>query len=145
MKPSDYFRRNCMVTPRSIHAAEVALRHEIGVDRLCFGADYPHYEGTWPNSLDWYRAAFAGVPEHEARMILGENLLNWYPFDRAQVVEVGVQIGPTVEEVVGGHPVDDAPLDHFHKRSGYARPAEVVDTGAIDEALEEDLIGVGAR
>lgn len=59
-------------------------------------------------------------------------------------MEVGLQIGPTVEQVIGGRPVDDALLGHFHKRSGYARPAEVVDTGAIDEALREDLVGVGA-
>jgi predicted TIM-barrel fold metal-dependent hydrolase len=144
LRPSEYFQRHCVVTPSSIHAAEVAMRHEIGVGQLCFGADIPHYEGTWPNSREWYKAAFAGVPELEARKIVGGNLLNWYNFDRALVEQVGQRVGPTIEEVIGGQPVDDALIGHFHKRSGYSREAESVDIAALDSALREDLASAGA-
>ena len=47
--------------------AGLKQRHEIGIDNLCFGRDYPHPEGTWPNTLDWLHDAFAGVPENELR------------------------------------------------------------------------------
>ena len=46
-----------------------APRDRRGADPL--GADYPHPEGTWPNTKQWIRHAFAGVPEGEARAILG--------------------------------------------------------------------------
>jgi predicted TIM-barrel fold metal-dependent hydrolase len=144
MKPSEYFHRHCMVTPSSIHAAEVAMRYQIGVDRMAFGADYPHYEGTWPNSRDWFRAAFAGVPDDEARCILGENLLGWYAFDRTVVEATARRIGPTMEEVTGGQPVKEALIAHFNKRAGYSRPAEPVDIAAIDNALQEDLATISA-
>jgi hypothetical protein len=36
------------------------MRHGIGVNRLIFGADYPHSEATWPNTRDRIRDAFAG-------------------------------------------------------------------------------------
>ena len=45
------------------------------------GRDYPHPEGTWPNTLDWLRAAFAGVPESDARKILGENAIRCFGLD----------------------------------------------------------------
>ncbi len=31
--------------------AECEIRDRIGVDRIMWGADYPHIEGTWPHSL----------------------------------------------------------------------------------------------
>jgi energy-coupling factor transporter ATP-binding protein EcfA2 len=37
--------------------------------------DYPHPEGTWPNTHDWIRDAFGDVPVDEARLILGENAI----------------------------------------------------------------------
>jgi predicted TIM-barrel fold metal-dependent hydrolase len=145
MKPSEYFARNFIVTPSSIHRSEIEMREKIGVDLMCFGADYPHYEGTWPNSRDWYRDAFAGLPEADARHILGENALRVYGFDRAAVEAAAQRIGPTIDEVIGGQPVAPELIEHFHKRSGYLRPADAVDTGAIDAALQEDLAAVGSR
>ena len=70
-KPSEYWRSHFFVTPSSPRKYEVAMRHDIGVTQLMFGTDYPHPEGTWPNTHDWIRTAFDGVPEAEARLILG--------------------------------------------------------------------------
>ena len=36
-------------------------RHEIGVDTIDFGRDYPHTESTWPNTLDYWKIIFAGA------------------------------------------------------------------------------------
>ena len=51
------------------------MRHEIGIDTIAFGRDYPHPEGTWPNTVGWIREAFEGVPEPELRKMLGENAI----------------------------------------------------------------------
>ena len=81
LTPSEYYRRNVVVAPSSIHRAEVELRYEIGIDQLLFGSDYPHPEGTWPNTRDWIRTALAGVPEDEARKILAGNAVAAYGLD----------------------------------------------------------------
>ena len=46
-------------------------RHRIGVDKLMWGTDYPHLEGTWPNTLDALRRTFADYPEEEIAGLLG--------------------------------------------------------------------------
>jgi predicted TIM-barrel fold metal-dependent hydrolase len=144
--PSEYFLSNCAVAPSSPHKAEIEMRHEIGVEKFLFGMDFPHPEGTWPNTWDWIRDAFAGVPENEARAILGENAINFYGLDRPSLVQIADRIGPRPSEVLGAHDVDARKIAHFHKRSGYSRPAEEVDVSAVDAAWDEDisaLAGVG--
>ena len=27
---------------------DIENRHELGVDRIIWGSDYPHHEGSWP-------------------------------------------------------------------------------------------------
>ena len=76
------------------------MRNEIGVHKLMFGMDYPHHEGTWPNTEAWIQVAFAGIPEPDARMILGENAIEFYCLDRAHLSEVSDRIGPSASEVL---------------------------------------------
>jgi predicted TIM-barrel fold metal-dependent hydrolase len=138
LTPSEYYRRNVVVAPSSIHRSEVEMRHEIGIDQLMFGSDYPHPEGTWPNTQDWIRTALAGVPEDEARKILGENAIAAYGLDRAVFAAAAERIGPSADLLRQGE-ADDALVGHFDQRAGYSRPAEPVDTGAIDAVLDGDL------
>ena len=141
--PSEYFAAHCGVAPSSPHRAEIEMRHEIGVDRFLFGVDYPHPEGTWPNTHDWIRDAFAGVPEDEARKILGENAISFYRLERGPLEAAAKRVGPLPTQVLGAHTVDPRKIEHFHKRSGYSRAAEEIDIGAIDRAFAEDLMSVG--
>jgi predicted TIM-barrel fold metal-dependent hydrolase len=87
-RPSEYWRSNCLAGASFIHRAEVEIRHEIGVETILFGRDFPHNETTWPNTRDWLRLAFAGVPEPEARMMLGENAVRFFGLDRQRLVEL---------------------------------------------------------
>ncbi len=144
MKPSEYYRRNCAVAPSSTHRAEVEMRHEIGLEQMIFGMDYPHHEGTWPNTRAWIQAAFAGVPEHEARLILGENAIRFYGLDRDHLARVAARIGPEPRDVLGEHRVAEQLVEHFHKRGGFSRPADPVDTDAIADAFRDDLAGTVA-
>ncbi|HEX5586589.1 MAG TPA: amidohydrolase family protein, partial [Acidimicrobiia bacterium] len=143
LTPSEYYRRHVVVAPSSIHRAEVEMRHAIGVDQLLFGSDYPHPEGTWPNTRDWIRTAFAGVPEREARQILGENAVAAYGLDRDALVAVAERIGPSAD-LLGQGEADAALVDHFDQRSGYRRAAEEVDIAAIDAVLDGDLAALAS-
>jgi predicted TIM-barrel fold metal-dependent hydrolase len=142
--PSEYWHRHFYVTPSSPRDHEVAQRGQIGVDRWMFGTDYPHPEGTWPNTLDWIRTVFAGVPENEARRMLGENAVECYNLDRRALATVAERIGP-VQDVLGGkRAVRRAIVADFDRRAGYASPMEQVDTIELGRLLHGDLPQVGA-
>ena len=139
LKPSEYFERNCAVAPSSTHRSEIELRHEIGLHKMMFGTDYPHHEGTWPNTRAWIAVAFEGVPEDEARLVLGENAISFYGLDRSNLAKTAEAIGPLPSEVlVSNAGVDQSLVEHFHKRSGFSRPADPVDVDAIASAFHAD-------
>lgn len=77
MKPSEYFKRQGHAHIMD-DATAVRLRDEIGVHTLTFGSDYPHHEGTWPNSQKVIQKMFVGVPENEVAQIVGGNAAELY-------------------------------------------------------------------
>ncbi|HEY6531363.1 MAG TPA: amidohydrolase family protein [Acidimicrobiales bacterium] len=139
-RPSDLWRSNCLAGVSFLHKVEIERRAEIGVDRMSFGRDYPHAEGTWPNTSDYLRDLFAGVPEADTRKILGENLIRFLGLDAARIAEIAEQVGPRLDEVTGGAAVDDALLSHLGDRCGYLKPFEG-DTriAELEPMLDEDL------
>jgi predicted TIM-barrel fold metal-dependent hydrolase len=146
-KPSEYFRGQCMLTPSSIRSTEVAMRHDIGVELLMFGMDYPHPEGTWPNTGEWIRATFGyqAVPEDEARAILGENALEFFGFDRQKLTAVAERIGPKPAELLKpGSTIDPAKITHFHERSGFNKPIDNPMGWDLKELLDSDLAACSA-
>jgi predicted TIM-barrel fold metal-dependent hydrolase len=102
LRPSEYFARQCHLGASFLPAHEAVDRHRIGVDKLMWGSDYPHLEGTWPNTLDALRATFGDIPEDETRRILGMNALSVYGFDPDVVGPAAAKVGPRLEDVVGG-------------------------------------------
>ncbi|MCK9504088.1 MAG: amidohydrolase [Porticoccaceae bacterium] len=139
-RPSEYFRHNCYVTPSSPKIEEIQMRHEIGVDRFIFGTDYPHPEGTWPNTRDWMRAVFAGVPENQLRMMLGENAMDCYNLDRSKLRDLAERIGPQEKDILGhSGSLSEKIIDDFDRRANFKVPPEVVDTGVLAELVSEDL------
>jgi len=99
-KPSFYLDRNCWLGSQ-LSKTCVARRHEIGVNNLMFGSDFPHPEGTWPHTHRWMRDRLEGVPRDEFEKIVGLNALDMYPFDQKKLREIADRIGPTFEEVMG--------------------------------------------
>jgi predicted TIM-barrel fold metal-dependent hydrolase len=79
MPPSEYIRRQVKVTFQD-DPVGVSLRHFTGPSMLMWGSDYPHHEGTWPNSREAIARQFAGVPEKEVRQIVFENARQHYGF-----------------------------------------------------------------
>jgi len=43
------------------------LRYDVGIDRIMWGADYPHSEGSYPHTTEALRAAFRVVPAPRRR------------------------------------------------------------------------------
>jgi hypothetical protein len=138
--PSEYWHEHCLMSLSFVHKAEVSMRHEMGVETVFFGRDYPHAEGTWPNTADWLSDAFAGVPDDELRLMLGENAIRVLGLDRAKLAEVAERIGPTIAAVTGRTPdLDPRLLENWDARGGYLKPPEQHDPDGIDVLLREDL------
>ena len=37
------------------------MRYEIGIDNMLWGTDFPHPEGTWPNTHEWLCKTFFDI------------------------------------------------------------------------------------
>jgi predicted TIM-barrel fold metal-dependent hydrolase len=111
MTPKEYFERNFYVGASFLRPSESALRYEVGVDRIMWGADYPHSEGSYPYTTEALRAAFADCPPEETRAMLATTAASVYPFDLPMLDEIGARIGPTVAEVQVPLPPEDYPAD----------------------------------
>lgn len=97
--PSEYFERQCYVASSFMARFEAEMRHEIGIDKLMWGTDYPHYEGSYLNTPACLRQTFAGLPTDEVRKILGENAIPVFNLDRNVLREVADRIGPHPDDV----------------------------------------------
>jgi hypothetical protein len=110
LSATEYFRRNCWIGMSTVRADELALRHEIGVDRLMWGADYPHTEGSFPNTRLVLRLLFSDVPEDEVRTMTSTSAADVYGLDLDFLQTIADEIGPSVEEVAT--PVSAEELPH---------------------------------
>ena len=63
MTPSEYFARNFWIGASFLRPSEAPLCHDLGVDRIMWGADYPHSEGSYPYTTEALRVAFADCAE----------------------------------------------------------------------------------
>jgi predicted TIM-barrel fold metal-dependent hydrolase len=97
-RPSEYWKRNCYVATFML-PAEVAVRDQIGVDRMMWGSDYPHAEGTTPWTLEALRACYASLTVEETSAIVGETAAQVYGLDLPVLREAAERIGPLVSSV----------------------------------------------
>ena len=99
LAPSEIWARQCWAGASFMPKAEAQLRHRIGVDRLMWGSDYPHIEGTWPHTQQRLQAVFAGVPRAEVERMLGLNAAEVYGFDAAALEPLAARCGPPVDSI----------------------------------------------
>lgn len=140
LTPSEYWARHCACGTSLMRYGDVAVRHEVGIDKLMFGSDFPHFEGTWPNTHDWIRTTLGSVPEVEARAILGENAIEFYGLDRALLEKAAKRVGPLPGELFNGEPVDPKLIRHFEFRAGINKPVNF-NVEQMSQAFEEDRTG----
>jgi predicted TIM-barrel fold metal-dependent hydrolase len=146
-KPSEYWHSNCMAGLSFMHRSEIDRRHDIGVDTISFGRDYPHTEGTWPNTTPYLQALFEGVPEDEVRQMLGENLTRFLGLDRTKLAAINERIGLAPADVlVERADLDPALVAHLNARCGFAKPFEGdLRLAQMEPLLTDDLARVTAR
>jgi predicted TIM-barrel fold metal-dependent hydrolase len=96
-KPSVYAKQNCWYGASSASPMEIRDRDVIGSERVCWGTDYPHYEGTYPHSKLAIRHTFNAVDPLETRQMLGLNAAELYNFDldalKPLVERIGIRPG----------------------------------------------------
>ena len=64
-----------------------------------WGTDYPHPEGTWPNTVSGCASDFGDVPVDDTRKMLGETAARCYGFDLDALRPIAEKIGPTPEDL----------------------------------------------
>jgi predicted TIM-barrel fold metal-dependent hydrolase len=94
MKPSDYFRRQVGIGASCMPRREAELRHAIGLGNIHWGSDYPHPEGSWPETRAQLRETFRGLPEDEIAAMLGGNAARFHGFDVEKLAPLAARIGP---------------------------------------------------
>ena len=111
VRKEEYAARNIYYGASFPSLADLAGIEEIGAERVLWGNDYPHYEGTFPYNLESLRLTFADIPENVRRLVLGENAARVYNFDLDALRPLAAQYGPTPEQVNTPLPKDEIPRD----------------------------------
>jgi predicted TIM-barrel fold metal-dependent hydrolase len=144
--PSEYWQSNCLAGLSFMHRSEVEHRHDIGIDTIDFGRDYPHTESTWPNTHDYYKLLFSGVVDDDVRKILGENAIRFFGLDRAHLAEIASRIGPELSVITAPDAVvDPALVEHLQQRCGVLKPFEGDEmVRELDDLVADDLVILGA-
>jgi predicted TIM-barrel fold metal-dependent hydrolase len=106
MSPSDYFHRNFYICASFMLPIDAGVHKTIG-DRVLWGADYPHSEGTFPFSREALRATFCDIPTEVTARMIGGTASEVYKFDLDKLAPIASKIGPTVNEV--STPLTDGP------------------------------------
>ncbi|MFO1536419.1 MAG: amidohydrolase family protein [Actinomycetota bacterium] len=99
MLPSEYVDRNVFTGLANVKRRELGMRYEIGIPNMCWGTDFPHPEGTWPNTRDWLVKTFFDIPVDETRRMLGLNAVEIFGFDLGSLRPLAEKIGPTPEDL----------------------------------------------
>lgn len=96
--PSEYFASNCCVGS-FLDDADIEAIGVLGADRVMWGSDFPHHEGTSPFTLEALRANFAHAPESDVDRVLATTAASCYGFDVQQLRGVAERIGPQRSDV----------------------------------------------
>jgi hypothetical protein len=105
--PSQIFHEHVACTFMRDRTA-IVCREIIGRQNLMWGADFPHFDGAWPNSAAILERQFDGVPPEDQVAIGRNNAIKWYnlPLELAAVsAEMADAVSWSGEAVVGPEPV----------------------------------------
>jgi predicted TIM-barrel fold metal-dependent hydrolase len=97
--PSDYVKRNVYFGASALSPYEADMIRFMGPDHIMWGSDYPHEEGTCPDSKVAIQWALADQPVAATRQILAGNAARLYGFDLDALAPIAERIGPRVADV----------------------------------------------
>jgi predicted TIM-barrel fold metal-dependent hydrolase len=82
--PSEVFRER-IVTCFIDDPVGLVVRDRVGIDRICWEADYPHSDSTWPTSPEYLMKSLeqvpGGVPDGDVDAITHQNAMRHFRFD----------------------------------------------------------------
>ena len=99
LQPSEYFVRNCWIGASFPAPSDAQCIHELGINKIMWGSDYPHAEGTYPHTREALRNSFAGWEENDLRAVLAKNAAFVYRMDLDHLTPIAQEHGPTLEEL----------------------------------------------
>ncbi|MEL7207119.1 MAG: amidohydrolase family protein [Actinomycetota bacterium] len=135
--PSEVFAEHfvaCFIDdPVGVH-----LRDRIGVDRICWEADYPHSDSTWPRSPERLADQLDGVGDEDVAAITHRNAMREFRYDPFAVLD-------PAECTVGALRARAAHVDTDPVPSGrpVEAPEEPVTLLALMEKAEKILAAAG--
>jgi predicted TIM-barrel fold metal-dependent hydrolase len=95
LTPSQYMARNVWIgSSAQMDDANPEDWRKIGFDRVMWGTDYPHPEGTWPNTAHQMAKSLDGLSDAERAAVLGLNAVECFDLDLAAVNAIAAKIGP---------------------------------------------------
>lgn len=101
MLPSEYFQRNCWVSASALFdEGSMAVRHQIGIDSVMWGSDYPHPEGSWPRTKEKLLTYMKGTPEEELNKMFSINAVECYSLDVNILNPIAERVGPLKSDFV---------------------------------------------
>jgi predicted TIM-barrel fold metal-dependent hydrolase len=83
-KPSDVFRRH-VITCFIDDDFGLRNRQDIGIDTICWEADYPHSDATWPNSPEHLWRSIWALPSGDINKITHENAMRAFHYDPVSI------------------------------------------------------------
>ncbi len=107
LTPTEYFQQNVWVGVSFPAPREAQSMQKLGLNKVMWGADYPHNEGTSPHSRESLRRTFHDWSPEDLRQIFSGTAADVYGFDLAALDPIGADVGPSVEELTV--PLDKIP------------------------------------
>src|SRR3954471_3717724 len=78
--PSEVFQER-IVTCFIDDPTGVLIRDRVGLDTICWEADYPHSDSTWPTSPEFLMKSLDGVPDVDVDKLTHLNAMRHFRFD----------------------------------------------------------------
>ena len=101
-KPSEYWETNCWLGASFMTRGDAEDRAAVGIDKIMWGSDFPHEEGTYPHTRESLAHTYAGIDSDEVARMLSGNAAEVYGFDLIALQKVADAIGPEVGAVRAG-------------------------------------------
>ncbi|MFM8303364.1 MAG: amidohydrolase family protein [Actinomycetota bacterium] len=97
---SEYFQSNCYIGMSFPGPGDVKVAADrIGLDRVMWGNDYPHDEGTHPFTREHLRQSVSQLAPEQTQQLLGLTAASVYGFDLDALRPAAERFGPTVAEL----------------------------------------------
>lgn len=119
--PSEVFRDHfltCFISD----PVGVELRNQVGIDNICWEADYPHSDSLWPNAPEALDEILTkhGATDAEINKMTYENAMKWYHWDPfTHITKEQATVG-SLRKSAEGHDVSIQALSkHDHAKANF--------------------------